>query len=159
MSTASRFDRPAREGRAVLHIAAHRPFRRMLAYQGIDPGRAWRECEDMIVRAQHRCSICAVPETCRLWLAEKHPRGTYPSFCPNGATIEACRIALDQQGPPAKRAVSDSSAAGKPIAAAPGSRVVQQLAMGDGVPPLNERATRYRGGILAELDALRGQLL
>jgi hypothetical protein len=97
------------------------------------------------------------PETCSSWLAENHPRGTYPSFCPNGATFEACRIILDPLVSPLKPAETDTFAWGEP-AADLGDPIIQQLAASDGEQSLTQ-APRHQSGILAELDELMGQFL
>src|SRR5712692_9381827 len=93
MSKASRLPRTADS--TLLRTIAHRPFRRMLARQGIDPTRGWKGCEEMIFRAMRKCSDCSAQAACRSGLAENPSRGTYPRFCANGATFEACRISLD----------------------------------------------------------------
>jgi hypothetical protein len=159
MSEASRLARSTREDRVLLRIVAHRPFRQMLAHQGIDPTRGWNGCEEMIFRALRTCSSCGAQETCRSWLAENHPRGTYPSFCPNGATFEACRIILDPHVSPLKSAETDTYARGEPaVAAILGDPIIQQLAASDGAQSLTQ-APRHQSGILAELDELMGQFL
>jgi hypothetical protein len=102
----------------------------MLTHQGIDPTRDWAACEAMLFNALRRCSNCPASEACRAWLSQTHPRGVYPSFCPNGATFEACRIVLDRPPP-------THEAAPPPVAEAPAPR----------------------GGVLAELDDLMGRFL
>ena len=98
MSEASRLARSTREDRVLAGIVAHRPFRQMLAHQGIDPAHGWRGCEGMIFHALRTCSNCLTPDTCRSWLVEGHPSGTYPRLCPNATIFEACRITLDPPG-------------------------------------------------------------
>jgi Family of unknown function (DUF6455) len=159
MTEASRLARSTREDRVLFRIAAHRPFRRMLAHQGIDPTRGWNGCEEMIFRALRTCSNCVAPETCRSWLAENHPRGTYPPFCPNGATFEACRIILDPHVSPLKPAETDTYARGEPaVAGVLADPIIQQLAASDRAPLLTQ-APRHQIGIIAQLDELMGQFL
>src|SRR5579864_7565007 len=79
--------------RVVRWQASHRPFRRMMARQGIDlAGPWWREFESHIFEALQRCRLCANEETCRSWLDADHPRADYVRFCPNSGVIETCRI-------------------------------------------------------------------
>src|SRR5260221_1210340 len=54
----------------LLRTISHRPFRRMLARQAIDPTRGWKGCEEMIFVAMRPCSGWGTPETCRYWLAD-----------------------------------------------------------------------------------------
>src|SRR5438034_9497932 len=68
MSKASGLPRSTRQDGTLLRIIAHRPFRRMLAHQGIDPTKGWKGCEELIFRAMRKCSDCAAPAACRLWL-------------------------------------------------------------------------------------------
>jgi hypothetical protein len=132
MLQASRLPRSLRDDPALVRLVAHRPFRRMLAHQGIDPTRDWSGCEGMLFRALQKCATCTATEACRAWLAEPHPPGVYPSFCPNGATFEACRIFLD---PPVS---APTNAAPSPALADPPSP---------------------RGGVLAEIEDLMGRFL
>ena len=157
MSKASRLPRTADS--TLLRTIAHRPFRRMLARQGIDPTRGWKGCEEMIFRAMRKCSDCSAPAACRLWLAENHSRGAYPSFCANGAAFEACRIVLDPHVPPLNLAEPETFVSGEPaLATVLGDPMIQQLAASDGVQPFT-RAPQPKGGNLAELDELIGQFL
>ncbi len=159
MLKASGLPRSTGQDSTLLRILAHRPFRQMLARQGIDPTKGWKGCEEMIFRAMRKCSDCATPETCRSWLAENHSRGTYPSFCANGATFEACRIILDPRVSPLNLAEAETLVGGEPaVAEVLGDPIIQQLAASDGVKPFTQ-APRRRGGILAELDELMGQFL
>lgn len=158
MSMVSRLDPSTREYRVFRRMAARRLFRQMLAHQGIDLTAAWRGCEEMIFRALRNCANCPAPESCRSWRAEKHPPGTYPSLCPNGALIEACRIILDPEAPSLERA-GRSACSGEPaVAEVLADPIVQQLAASDRVKPLT-RAPRSKGGILSELADLAGQFL
>jgi hypothetical protein len=91
------FDSREEQFQLLRRLLAHRPFRRMLAREGIDLQDSWwRGSEEMILRALARCAACAGSGACRAWLEEVHPPGTYPSFCPNSAVIEACR-ALERE--------------------------------------------------------------
>src|SRR5690349_10748582 len=130
----------------LLRTVAHRPFRQMLVRQGIDPTRGWKACEEMIFSAIRRCSGCASPEACRSWLAENHPRGTYPSFCTNGATFEACRIILDPQVSPLCLAEPESFVGGEPaVASILGEPIIRRLAAFDGVQPLTQAQAHKTG--------------
>jgi Family of unknown function (DUF6455) len=157
MSKTSRLSRS--KDSTLLRTIAHRPFRRMLARQGIDPTRGWNGCEELIFRAMRTCSGCATPETCRSWLAGNHPRGTYPSFCANGATFEACRIILDPHVSPLNQAEPKTFVRGEPaVVEILGDPIIRQLAASDGVQPFTG-AQAHKSGILAELDELMGQFL
>ena len=92
MSKASRLPRSTREDRDLARIVAHRPFRRMLAHQGIDPtqGRKGLRGDDLPCHAK----VLGLRRSggLPLWLTENHRAAHTPSFCANGATFEACRI-------------------------------------------------------------------
>src|SRR5437667_8893396 len=152
MSKRSSLAHSAQESLVLRRIANHRLFREMLEHQGIDPSRGWKGCEEMIFRALRMCSDCPAPESCRSWLAEKHPRRTYPTFCPNGAVIEGCRIILDAGTPSPMLSECHPSSLNERhgVLADP---IFRQLAVSDWVRPLTP-VTRQQGGILAELDEL-----
>jgi hypothetical protein len=159
MSKASEVPPSTRRDGTLLRTLTHRPFRRMLARQGIDPTKGWKGCEKMILRAMRRCSNCAAPETCRSWLAENHPRGIYPSFCANGATLEACRIILDPDVSPLNVAEAEIFVRRElAVAEVLADPIIQQLAAADGAQPFTQ-APRQKAGILAELDKLMGRFL
>jgi hypothetical protein len=159
MSKGFRLALSPQENLVLRRMANHRLFREMLAHQGIGPARGWNGCEEIIFRALRACADCPAPESCRSWLAEKHPRGTYPTLCPNGTAIECCRIILDAGVPSPRFAELYPSASDEPpldgVLADP---IIQQLAASDRVRPLT-RTPRQEDGILAELDELAGQFL
>lgn len=158
MVTVSRLDPSTRKDRVVLRIAARRRFREMLRHQDIDLTAGWKGCDEIIFRALGNCADCPAPELCRSWLAEQHPPGTYPSRCPNGTLIEACRIILDREVPSLAGAGRVACRDEPAIAGVLADPIVQQLAAADGIAPLT-RAPRSRAGILAELDDLVGRFL
>ena len=93
MSRISKFASRQTEIRLIERMIAHRPFRRMMARQGIDlAGSWWREFEQHIFGAMGRCRLCANAHLCRSWLDSDRPRAEYVRFCPNAGIIEACRI-------------------------------------------------------------------
>jgi hypothetical protein len=159
MMKGSRLAPSAQENLVLRRMANHRLFRGMLAHQGIDPGRGWKGCEQMIFRALRMCSDCPAPESCHSWLHEKHPRGTYPRLCLNGAVIEGCRIILDAGVPSPRLAEPHPSASDEPpldgVLADP---IIQRLAASDRVRPLTQ-TPRQGTGILADLDELAGWYL
>jgi Family of unknown function (DUF6455) len=85
---------PPREERLrlFLRLKAHKPFRRMMARQGIDCTSPWfRDAAGLMYRALHTCATCPHQEACSLWLELEHARDPYPEFCPNAALLESCR--------------------------------------------------------------------
>ena len=157
MSKRSSQSRTAREDLILRRAANHRLFRAMLAHQGIDAARGLRDCEEKLFAALRTCVGCPAPESCRSWLAEKHPRGTYPEFCKNGAVIESCRDNLDvgviwqSVAEPSTSALAEGAFHG--ILA---DLMIQQFAAPEHVRPFNRVP---RSGILAELDELAGRVL
>ena len=159
MSKRSSRSPAALENRTLRRMANHRLFRAMLAHQGIDPARGCRDGQEKIFGALRMCAACPTPESCRSWLAEEHPRGTYPGFCPNGAVIESCRTNLEVDALSPRLAEPYCSASAEPaLHGVLADLMVQQFATSERVRPLN-RAPRKAGGILAELDELAGELL
>jgi hypothetical protein len=151
MLQSSRLPRSMQDNPTLVRLLAHRSFRRMLRHQGIDLTRNWTGCEAMIFRALQKCANCAATEACRAWLAEAHPRGVYPSFCPNGAMFEACRLFLDPRVSPPKLTGSCTSEKGElAVVAGGGGAAIKQLGASNRV---------QEGGILAEIDQLMGQFL
>jgi len=159
MSKRSSRSPTAKEHLILRRVASHRLFRAMLRHQGIDPARACRDCEEKIFGALRACAGCLAPESCRSWLAEEHPRGIYPAFCPNGAVIESCRTNLDVGALSPRHAEPYCSASVEPaLHGVLADLMIQQFVASERVGPLS-RALRKVGGILAELDELAGELL
>jgi hypothetical protein len=114
--------------RLLRRLTAHRPFRSMLARQGIALGAPWwRGSEDTIVRALDACSHCAESQACRAWLERAPRHEPYPGFCPNAKVIEVCRIlALEPQRP-------DEAPTEPSLAAILSDDIVEQLMSADHV--------------------------
>jgi hypothetical protein len=149
MTVRSSRSRIAPQDLILARLANHRLFRAMLAHQGIDPARACRDREEKIFGALRMCAACTAPESCCSWLAENHPRGTYPGFCLNGAVMESCRIDLVEPHP---------SASGEPaLEGILADLMIQQFAAPERARPFNPASRK--SGILAELDELAGELL
>jgi hypothetical protein len=131
--------------RLYRNIMAHRPFRRVLARLGIDlSGSWWRGSEDMIARALNVCANCREVEACHRWLEQAPASQPYPSFCPNGKIIEACRIE-------AHPLETDETAPREPgLAAMLGDDIVKQLMAADRVAPAIVRQLLGRGGARIE---------
>ncbi len=113
---------------------AHRPFRHMLARQGVDlAGSWWRGLESMIFRALRTCSRCRRAPECRAWLAQEHANETCPSYCPNSRIIEACRI-LDPRAPaPHPPGAGRIDRGDPPITVVLADPLVEQMMEADGV--------------------------
>jgi hypothetical protein len=131
---------------------AHRPFRQMLARQGVDlAGTWWRGLEGMIFRALRACSRCSRAPECRTWLAQGHANEACPSFCPNSRIIEACRI-LDPRAPaPHPPGAGRVDRGDPPITALLADPLVERMREADGVSAsalqelLTSHATRKAG--------------
>jgi hypothetical protein len=122
------------EIRTVCRILVHRHLRRLLHRHGIDlTEKSWRPFDEMIFRALRRCAGCAARDACRQWLSEAHPHARHPTFCPNSAVIEACRI-LDPRALPATKEESAISERREPaITDVLADPIILQLMKADGV--------------------------
>jgi hypothetical protein len=111
----------------------------MLEVQGVAAEEPGQGCEDMIARAAVRCLACSDPDQCLAWLASRHPSRTYPTVCPNGSIIEACRIMLDDGGPgTTDRPQVPTERCEPTVAEVLADPIVQELAEADRVQPTSK---------------------
>jgi hypothetical protein len=106
---------------------AARRLTRMMQQRRVDPAALWAAGE--LRDAEWRCMQCRSWQRCESWLARDELRRGAPSFCPNAPSFDLIR---------ARRSLVELRAGPDPAARAP-------------------IAGTAAGGVLAELEEIRGQ--